>query len=168
MEERRQLVIIAVEHQELRHSLRRLIGDHFERMLFADDYQSLVDTISSTTPDLLLVELSLPTEEGVNVLRALNKAEISLPTIAIGDYDDEEALDEVRSAGAASYVLRTRLHLDIIPAITEALAALSERKVAPKSPLDCYGDCQVEGVGFRMLLSGEAAEGSAEEQPSKE
>ncbi|MFT5041675.1 MAG: DNA-binding NarL/FixJ family response regulator [Verrucomicrobiales bacterium] len=121
MEERSQLVIIAVEHQELRHSLRRLIGDQFERMIFADDYQSLVDTISSTTPDLLLVELSLPTDQGMNVLRALQKAEIALPTIAIGDYDDEEALDEIRSTGAAAYVLRTKLSTDILPAISEAL-----------------------------------------------
>ena len=40
------LVIIAVEHQELRHSLRRVLSDRIERMLFADDAQSLLDTLA--------------------------------------------------------------------------------------------------------------------------
>ena len=90
-------------------------------MIFADDYQSLIDAVESTSADLILVNLSLPTDQGTNSLRALQSAEIAIPMIAVGDYDDEEALEEVRGAGAAEYVLRTRLNTDIIPAITGAL-----------------------------------------------
>lgn len=126
MEKRGKLVIIGVEHQELRHSLRRLIADMFDRLIFADDFQSLIDTVESTTPDLLLVELSLPTPGNTNVLRALQGADHTAPVVAIGDYDDEEALEEVQSAGGSAYVLRTRLSTDIIPAITKALATPSQ------------------------------------------
>ena len=125
MEKNYSLVIIALAHQDLRHSLRRFVEPSFERMIFADDHQSLIDTINSTDPDVLLVEMSLPCgcEEGMNVLRCLKKAEVTVPAIAIGDYDDPEVLEEVDSMGAAGFVLRTELSHKIVTLVDQVLTS---------------------------------------------
>lgn len=91
-------------------------------MVFADDYQSLVDTLAVTDTQLIITELSLPTEHDLNVLRAIRGKNIDIPIIAIGDYDEPEARDEVKTMGAAAFVLRTTLGNDIIAAIEQVLS----------------------------------------------
>ncbi len=121
MKEKGVLVIIAVAHQELRHSLRRLIGDCFDHMIFADDYKSLVDTLAVTSAGLIIAELSLPTDHAFNVLRAIRGDNVTVPMIAIGDYDEPEAYEEAQAMGATAFVLRTRLSDEILPAIEQTL-----------------------------------------------
>ena len=111
------LVIIAVEHQELRHSLRRVLSDRIERMLFADDAQSLLDTLALTRADLVLVDLSLPASGNANILKVLGTQPIEPPLIILGDYEPEEAEEDALSHGARAYVMKNRLVSDLMPAV---------------------------------------------------
>ena len=111
------LVIIAVEHQDLRHSLRRVLSDRVERMIFADDAKSLLDTLALTHADLLLVDLSLPANGNTNILKVLGSQAIEPPVIILGDYEPEEAEEEALSHGARAYVMKNRLVSDLLPAV---------------------------------------------------
>lgn len=79
--------------------------------------QSLQDSLASTSPDLILVELSLPTEGPDNSLKILGKGIFHVPTIVIGDYEEEEVFEETPPLENQIYVQRNKLSADLIPAL---------------------------------------------------
>ncbi|APX34653.1 DNA-binding response regulator [Brachybacterium sp. P6-10-X1] len=68
-------------------------------------------------PDVLVVDLQLPDGTGVDVMKAARSADPEQRMLVLTSFDDDAALRESRSAGAAGLMLKSARSLEIAAAI---------------------------------------------------
>ena len=72
------------------------------------------------------MDIEMPILDGVEATRQLQEASPGLPIVAISGHDYEERVLEIREAGAADYVRKSRVDDDLVLAL-EALVGASVR-----------------------------------------
>lgn len=101
--------VVLVEDQTLvRQGIRSLLelaGDVAIVAEASDGEEGLI-AIQGERPDVVLLDLRMPKKNGVDVLRALQAAQILPPTIVLTTFDDDEALLDAVRAGAKGYLLK--------------------------------------------------------------
>ena len=66
-------------------------------------------------PSHILVEMDLPDISGLAVLQQIRQGQPNARIIATGWYDSRFFLDSVKSAGADGFILKNKLHRELIP-----------------------------------------------------
>ncbi|ACA17236.1 response regulator receiver protein [Methylobacterium sp. 4-46] len=98
--------VLLVEDNELNRDMlsRRLKRSGFE-VLFAEDGQQAVDTAAAEMPDLILMDLSLPTMDGFEATRALraNEKTAGLRVIALTSHAMSGDRERALAAGCDDY-----------------------------------------------------------------
>jgi len=93
--EKKNLILIVDDEEEIRLLLKDFLEKHnFEVVVAADGKQAL-ELAGERTPDLVITDLLLPKEHGVDVMQAI-KDKFFLPVIAIsGIYKKNEIKEEI-------------------------------------------------------------------------
>ena len=86
-------------------SLLELAGDISIAAEAADGESALV-AIERERPDVVLLDVRMPSTSGLDVLRTLQERQRLPPTILLTTFDDDEALIEGVKAGAKGYLLK--------------------------------------------------------------
>jgi two-component system, NarL family, response regulator NreC len=71
----------------------------------------------SSSPDILLLDLSLPDMNGINLIRELNKTSLKTKFLILTIYEDEMLLKEAISVGASGYIIKRAIEEELINAI---------------------------------------------------
>ena len=126
-------VAIADDHRVVRVGLEQLLGtfDDVELVGSADGGEATVELCAATKPDVLLLDLSMPDVDGIEVTRRLATASPDTRVVLFTSFSDREQIVRALDAGAIGYLLK-----DAEPeAIHEALraAARGEAPLAPKA-----------------------------------
>lgn len=101
--------VCLVDDQALfRGGLRALLGlfDGIEVVAEAQDGEAAIEAVSSSKPDVLLLDVRMPKYSGVEVLEALNKRGNLPPTLLLTTFEDDGALVAGVRAGARGYLLK--------------------------------------------------------------
>jgi DNA-binding NarL/FixJ family response regulator len=72
----------------------------------ADDPRSALDAALETSPDIILMDLSLPAPGGIEATRRIKRELPSAGIIILASDEDEEALFQAIRAGAAAFILK--------------------------------------------------------------
>lgn len=118
-------VLLADSHLNLVSGVYCLLETIFESVLMVSDEHSLLEAVSTFHPDLVIADLSLTSSSegaGVNLARRLKRHDPGLRFIILSVHDDPIVVAEVRSAGAAGFVLKRSVGSDLLPAVREVLA----------------------------------------------
>jgi DNA-binding NarL/FixJ family response regulator len=86
-------------------SLLELAGD-IAIAAEAGDGEEAIQAIRREKPDVVLLDVRMPKQDGVAVLRTLQAAGDLPPTILLTTFDDDESLLEGVKAGARGYLLK--------------------------------------------------------------
>jgi DNA-binding NarL/FixJ family response regulator len=86
-------------------SLLELAGD-ITIAAEASDGEEAIPLIRRERPDVVLLDVRMPKQDGLAVLRALHADGVLPPTILLTTFDDDEALLEGVKAGARGYLLK--------------------------------------------------------------
>lgn len=73
--------------------------------------------------EAVVMDIELPVLDGVEATRLIQELRPGLPVVAISGHDYEERVLDIRSAGAADYVRKSRIEEEL-PDTLAALAAL--------------------------------------------
>ena len=114
-------VLLADRHQNMLEGIRSLLETVFDVVVMVADEKSLLDSIEKVSPDLVVVDLSLPITEEINVARRIRKQKSETKVIILSVHDEQTAVDECLSAGATGFVLKRTATNDLIPAVWEVL-----------------------------------------------
>jgi DNA-binding NarL/FixJ family response regulator len=114
-------VLLADSHLNMLGSVHGLLEDWFFVVLMVADEQSLWDAIAVSKPDLVVVDLSLPSVEEVNIARGLTGRHPGLRLIVLSVHDETTVVRQMLSAGVAGFVLKRATATDLIPAVNEVL-----------------------------------------------
>lgn len=120
-------VVIVDDHQVVRHGLRTFldIQDDIEVVGEAADGGEAVDQVESLQPDVVLLDLHLPTVDGVEVLRMLRDRGCPARVLVLTSFTEPSEVVPALRAGAAGYLFK-----DVEPeALAQALRAVNAGQV---------------------------------------
>ncbi len=114
-------VLQADRHLPLLQGVHSLLESRFAAVVMVADEGSLLETIERIAPDLVIVDLSMPVQEGTNIARRLMDHFPALRLIALSIHDELTVADQIRGAGVAGFVLKRSAATDLIPAVEAVL-----------------------------------------------
>jgi DNA-binding NarL/FixJ family response regulator len=112
-------VLVADDHPMLREGLTAVLGTQpdFEVIGEAADGSEVVQLAETLRPDVILLDLEMPTVDGVAALEGLRDAGSEARTIVFTAYDTDERILGSLRAGARGYLLKGASRAEIFDAI---------------------------------------------------
>jgi DNA-binding NarL/FixJ family response regulator len=113
-------VLLADDHQIVRQGLRGLLekAGHVVVGEAADGHEAL-KLARSLTPDIAVLDLSMPLLNGLDTAREMRRVSPEIKTILLTMYTDKGYVLQAMKVGAKGYVLKTQAAEDLIRAIRE-------------------------------------------------
>jgi len=101
-------ILVVDDHPFFRLGLRDTLSRErdLEVVGEADDAHSAIDLAAETTPDIILMDLSLPTPGGIEATSRIKRLLPSAGIIVLAQIEDEESLFDAIKAGAAAFILK--------------------------------------------------------------
>jgi DNA-binding NarL/FixJ family response regulator len=101
-------ILLVDDHALFRVGMRNILEREpdFEVVGEADDSRSAVDAAIATSPDIILMDLSLPSPGGIETTSRIKRELPSTGIIVLAVEEDEDALFDAIKAGAAAFILK--------------------------------------------------------------
>ena len=117
-------IVIADDHPVVRRGIRQIV-DAAGDMLIADeatDGRELLQRARSTPHDLVLLDLSMPATDGLDVLKQLKRERPKVPVVILTMSPEEQFAIRALKAGAAGYLMKEGAPIELVAAIRKAVA----------------------------------------------
>ena len=113
-------IILADDHVLVRQGLRSLLErEKFQVMAEASDGQDAVRLIETNHPDIAILDISMPTLNGIDAARGLSRSSPKTRVILLTQHEEEQYIHEALEAGVKGYVLKNQVANDLIQAIRQ-------------------------------------------------
>ena len=124
-------IVIAEDHTILRDGLRSLLssGEQYEVVGEAADGLEAVRCIEQRSPDLILLDLSMPRMSGASVIKEVKTRFPEVKVLALSVHDSEEYILETFELGADGYCTKAASHSELLMAIGSVLSG--KRYISP-------------------------------------
>ena len=120
----RQAIFLIDDHPLVRERLRQVLEK--EPGMFvcgeAEDCQGTLEAIAKARPDLIILDLSLESSDGLELLRALRKRDPNLPVLVLSMHDESLHAQRVIREGARGYITKQEATRNILHAVQTVLA----------------------------------------------
>jgi DNA-binding NarL/FixJ family response regulator len=93
------------------------------------DGLAALKAVDALTPDVIVLDISMPGMSGLEVASRLRRAGSAVPIVFLTIHNDEELVAASQAAGGIGYVVKTLLPTDLVMAVNEARAG--RRFVSP-------------------------------------
>jgi DNA-binding NarL/FixJ family response regulator len=114
-------VLLADNNQGILDSVRRELSDEFEIVATFMDGKAAYDAILVMKPDAVVLDISIPRMNGLEVARRLLELPDPPRIVFLTVYEDQDLMDATVSAGASGYVLKRNLSTRLAPVLRLAL-----------------------------------------------
>jgi DNA-binding NarL/FixJ family response regulator len=153
-------VLLADDHSIVRAGLRRLVEDAGDMVVVADaaDGREAISKVQESLPDVVVIDLSMPGMDGLEVVRRLLSRDPKLPVLILTMHEEEQYVVRAIEAGAMGYVTKRSAAELLLKAIrkvhaggrflsesaSEALATRMAKGAAARSPLDTLSTREIQ------------------------
>lgn len=159
------------DHALVREGLARLIDQEPDLCVCAEaaDAGQAYDGIVETGPDVVIVDLSLKGDSGLDLIKRLQSLAAPPPVLVLSMHDEAFYAERALRAGALGYVMKRETSGKVIDALRRILTGqlyvsapiaaqaaekfLRTRSVSSNSPLDSLTDREIEV--FRLIGQGQ-------------
>lgn len=117
-------VVIVDDHSMVRLGLRTMLTEHADISVVAEaaTVDDAVNVVLERKPDLVLLDLRLGAEEGVEVARRLRIEGSDVTILMLSVHDSSRHLRDALAAGADGYLLKSVENDDLVNGIRNAVA----------------------------------------------
>jgi DNA-binding NarL/FixJ family response regulator len=119
----KQRIVIVDDHPMMREGLAQLI-DHEPDLVVeaqADSAGQALRTIEKAVPDLLLVDISLPDKNGLELIKDVHTLHPALPILVVSMHDESLYAERVLRAGGRGYIMKQEGGKKLMLAIRQVL-----------------------------------------------
>ncbi len=115
-------VLVADDHQLVRAGIRTLLEAEPDITVIGEaaDGAAAVESAAATSPDVVLMDLSMPDVDGVEGTRGVVSRCPGTRVLVLTSFSDRERVTEVLGAGATGYVLKDSEPADLVAAVRAA------------------------------------------------
>ncbi len=118
---RRATVLLAVDHTVVMEGLKKLLEPHFRIVGAVENGRELLAAATSTGPDVILLDISMPGLNGIETARRLHKELPASKLVFLTMYADPTYVNSAMEAGGAGYVLKRCAAAELVEAIQQVL-----------------------------------------------
>ena len=114
-------LIVVDDHSLVRKSLISVL-ERYDNINILADFGSGIDLLAKIehyTPDVILLDVSMPDINGIETLRRLMLVRPELKVIGLTMHDDKEIINNMMKAGAKGYILKDSPFQELIKAIQQ-------------------------------------------------
>jgi YesN/AraC family two-component response regulator len=108
-------VFVADDFKPMLETIVGLLTPHFDIVGTAEDGKTAQEMIEHLEPDIALLDISMPHKTGIEIAADLKASDSEVKVVIISAYDDETYTNAADKAGAAGYVVKTRMTETLIP-----------------------------------------------------
>jgi DNA-binding NarL/FixJ family response regulator len=171
-------VFLVDDHPIVRQGLALFIEREPDLMVCgeAEDATSALQAIRESTPDFVILDISLDGRDGLELLKTLRVGHPNLPVLVLSMHDESVYAERSLRAGANGYIMKHEAADKVITAIRQILGGdvyLSDRltkrmlqqfvngSISPRDPLAKLSDRELEV--FRLIGAGHGTRQIADE-----
>jgi DNA-binding NarL/FixJ family response regulator len=172
-------VFVVDDHPIVRQGLALLIDQEpdLEVCGEAEEVHSALAAITASRPDVLLLDISLPGPDGIELLKAIRSSDPGLPVLVLSMHDESVYAERALRAGANGYIMKQEATENVLVAlrrilrremyVSDRVASTMLRQLAGgpgkagQAPLARLSDRELEV--FRLIGEGRATRQIAEE-----
>ncbi len=171
-------VFLVDDHPIMRQGLTQLINHEPDLMVVgeANDAQSALGAILETTPDLVVIDISLPGKNGLELIKDIRAHVRNVALLVHSMHDEGLYVERVLRAGAQGYIMKQEGARKVIEAVRKVLTGeiyvsqamsgkileiFSGRRPASEDPVESLSDRQFEI--FQMIGQGKGTRAISEE-----
>jgi two-component system invasion response regulator UvrY len=117
-------ILIVDDHAIIRVGVIRLLSELFDFPIYFDEAstaQQALDKLSGCDYSLMILDISLPGRNGLDLLRQIHQIKPELPVLVLSMYPDEQYAVRALRAGAAGYVTKGCIPEELKNAVEQAL-----------------------------------------------
>lgn len=120
----KQKVLIVDDHPILRKGLAMLINQEPDLVVIAeaDNAQKALEMIEKHKPDMLIVDISLPGIDGIELIKTVKLRYRNLPSLVVSMHDECLFAERALRAGARGYIMKQEALERVLVAIRRILA----------------------------------------------
>lgn len=153
-------VLLADDHSVVRDGLRRLVEGAGDMTVVAEaaDGREAIRKAREISPDVAVVDISMPGVDGLEVVRQIRSAHPDLPVLILTMHEEEQYVVRAIGAGAKGYLTKRSAAEQLLQAIrkvhsggrylgdsaSEALAARLAKGGGARSLLDILSDREIQ------------------------
>lgn len=117
-------IFLVDDHKILRESLELLLSqeEDFKVIGQADNGMNLEDRFLEDTPDVLLMDISMPQRDGFDTARAVKKVFPDLKILFLTMHKSEEMLAKAFHSGCSGYILKENAFEELAEAIRKTMS----------------------------------------------
>jgi DNA-binding NarL/FixJ family response regulator len=115
-------ILLADDHKMFAEGLRGLLEDEFELVGAVSDGHALVEAANRLSPDVIVVDISMPVLNGFDSVRQLKKEGVTAKIIFLTMHADAGLVAEAFRCGGSGYVLKQSAGEELIAVIGKVLA----------------------------------------------
>ena len=116
-------VLLADDHQILRDGIRRGLESAGEEVVGeADNGEEALELVRSTSPDIVLMDLSMPVLDGVSATRRITEEFPEVRVVVLTMHDDPQRTRAALEAGAIGYMTKGTSFADVLDTLRRAMA----------------------------------------------
>ena len=113
-------VVLADDHFLVRQGLKSLLErEKFQVVAEASDGQEVISLTESLHPDIAVIDISMPTLNGIDAARELARSCPKTKLILLTQHEEEQYIYEALKAGVKGYVLKSQVASDLIHALQQ-------------------------------------------------
>jgi two-component system response regulator NreC len=113
-------IVLADDHVLVRQGLKSLLErEGFQVVAEASDGQEALRHVESLQPDITVMDISMPTLNGLNAAREVKRASPKTRTILLTQHDEGQYIRDALEAGVKGYVLKSQVASDLVLAIRQ-------------------------------------------------
>jgi two-component system invasion response regulator UvrY len=112
-------VLVADDHPVVRHGIRQIVADTSDIVVADDvtDGREVLDKTRSVMPDLVLLDLSMPGRDGMDILKELKRDRPKIPVLVLTMHSEDQFALRALKAGAAGYLTKESAPTELVGAI---------------------------------------------------
>jgi DNA-binding NarL/FixJ family response regulator len=119
-------ILIVEDHDGVRFLLYDFLSDTFPycRFLEAKNGEEAVALALAQSPEIILMDISLPKMNGIEATRRIKDAQPQTHVVIVTNHEADEFQREAYAVGACAYVLKHRMQTELVPVLTKLFSHL--------------------------------------------
>lgn len=116
-------IFVVDDHPIVRQGLALMINQEPDLVVCgeAEDARSALHGIAQSRPDILVLDISLPGRDGIELLKTIRAIDPSLPVLVLSMHDETVYAERVLRAGANGYIMKQEATENVLVALRRIL-----------------------------------------------